>query len=309
MWTKFLKKLLIFATLLLLGIKIFPQQDSSFYKNRQTALAIALPTAYVGSMTALYFAWYKDYPQSNFHFFNDNKEWQGMDKAGHMLATYTLANYSYKIYQWSGISKNRSLFLSFVTGFGFQTVVEVLDGFSAEWGASWGDLLANTAGAALFATQQYFWNEQKILLQYSYSDTPESQYRPNLLGSNLASRMLKNYNGISIWASFNIASLLPAKNSFPQYLDLALGYGASGMTGAESNPVEVNGIEIPHFERSKSFYLSPNIRLSKIPFKNYKVKKYFEILDILKTPMPAISYNTENKFEFYCLIGGLGLKF
>ncbi|NLN73264.1 MAG: DUF2279 domain-containing protein [Bacteroidales bacterium] len=292
-----------------MGIKIFPQQDSSFYKNRQTALAIALPTAYVGSMTALYFAWYKDYPQSNFHFFNDNKEWQGMDKAGHMLATYTLANYSYKIYQWSGISKNRSLFLSFVTGFGFQTVVEVLDGFSAEWGASWGDLLANTAGAALFATQQYFWNEQKILLQYSYSDTPESQYRPNLLGSNLASRMLKNYNGISIWASFNIASLLPAKNSFPQYLDLALGYGASGMTGAESNPVEVNGIEIPHFERSKSFYLSPNIRLSKIPFKNYKVKKYFEILDILKTPMPAISYNTENKFEFYYLIGGLGLKF
>ena len=45
--------------------------------------------AYGGTMIALYSTWYKNYPQSHFHFFNDNNEWLQIDKAGHTWSAYT----------------------------------------------------------------------------------------------------------------------------------------------------------------------------------------------------------------------------
>jgi hypothetical protein len=38
-------------------------------------------------------------------------------------------------------------------GFAFLTAVEVMDGYSAEWGASSGDIIANAAGTALYISQ------------------------------------------------------------------------------------------------------------------------------------------------------------
>jgi hypothetical protein len=38
---------------------------------------------WTGSFIALNQAWYADYPKQDFHFFNDWKEWQQMDKSGH----------------------------------------------------------------------------------------------------------------------------------------------------------------------------------------------------------------------------------
>jgi hypothetical protein len=46
--------------------------------------------------------------------------------------------------------------------------VEVLDGFSSEWGAS-GDIIANASGTALFVSQELLWKEQdhtKIFFSY-----------------------------------------------------------------------------------------------------------------------------------------------
>ena len=37
----------------------------------------------------------------------------------------------------------------------FLTTVETLDGFSEEWGASWGDLIANTSGTFVFIGQEH----------------------------------------------------------------------------------------------------------------------------------------------------------
>ncbi len=39
-------------------------------------------------MVGLYSAWYSNYPQTNFHFFNDNNEWKQVDKVGHAYSAY-----------------------------------------------------------------------------------------------------------------------------------------------------------------------------------------------------------------------------
>ncbi|MEO7561961.1 MAG: hypothetical protein ABIT07_05160, partial [Ferruginibacter sp.] len=44
--------------------------------------------AYSAAMVGLYATWYKDYPQSKFHFFNDIKEWKQIDKIGHAYSAY-----------------------------------------------------------------------------------------------------------------------------------------------------------------------------------------------------------------------------
>ena len=58
---------------------------------------------YATSMVGLNVLWYKNYPQSSFHFFDDNKEWQQMDKLGHCLTAYTISRLTAALYQWSGI--------------------------------------------------------------------------------------------------------------------------------------------------------------------------------------------------------------
>ena len=39
-------------------------------------------------------------------------------------------------------------------GFVFLTAVEVIDGYSSEWGASIGDVVANASGTALYVSQE-----------------------------------------------------------------------------------------------------------------------------------------------------------
>ena len=44
---------------------------------------------YTGTMVVLNNLWYKDYPRSSFHWFNDNQQWLQMDKMGHACLLYT----------------------------------------------------------------------------------------------------------------------------------------------------------------------------------------------------------------------------
>ena len=52
-------------------------------KNRVWLIAGINAVAYGGTLIALNNAWYKDYPKTSFHTFNDSKEWLQMDKVGH----------------------------------------------------------------------------------------------------------------------------------------------------------------------------------------------------------------------------------
>ena len=111
------------------------------------------------------------------------------------------------------MSKKNAIWYGGLTGSFFLTIIEVLDGFSKEWGASFGDLLANSAGAFLAIGQALRWDEQRIQLKYSYFPSEWAEYNPSQLGSGNIERALKDYNGQSYWLSFNIKSLFNISSS------------------------------------------------------------------------------------------------
>lgn len=257
---------------------------------------------YVASMTGLYFAWYADYPQSDFHFIDDNGEWLQMDKMGHATTSYFVGMLGYEAFKAAGMDEKKAIWIGGSLGFAFLSTVEIFDGFSEGWGFSWGDMVANTFGAGLFIGQQFLWHEQRLSLKYSFHQTKYANYRPDLLGKNLAENLIKDYNGMTIWLSCNFKSLfLKRESKFPAWLNIAFGYGAEGMTGGYVNATTHNGAPIPEFQRTRQFYLSLDIDLTRIPTNNKFLKYTLKILSFIKIPMPTLEYNSNGEFKGHWL--------
>ena len=130
--------------------------DTLNAKRRNT---VVVSQAAVGGLTllALNQLWYADYERSKFQTIDDNSEWLQMDKMGHVFSAYQLGILGAESFSWSGISEKNQLLYGATLGFSFLTAVEVLDGFSSEWGFSWGDFAANSTGAGLYIGQQLLW--------------------------------------------------------------------------------------------------------------------------------------------------------
>jgi len=266
-------------------------------RKHLTIFVVTGSSLYAGSTIGLYNLWYKNYPQSSFHLFNDNKEWLQMDKCAHVTASYYIGRVGYSALRWSGVSEKKAIWYGGMTGFAFLTTIEIMDGFSKEWGFSPVDIVANTFGTGLFISQQLAWHEQKFVMKYSFHSSPFAQFNPDLLGSTLLQNMVKDYNGQTYWLSANISSLGLQHTRFPKWLNIAAGYGAEGMIGASNNPTEVN---IPNSERYRQFYLTPDIDLSRIPVKSKTLKLFLKTIGFIKIPMPALEFN-KNGVKFHPL--------
>lgn len=262
-------------------------------KARLNGIIIGGSALYAGSMTGLYHLWYKDYPQGRFHFNNDNEEWLFMDKAGHVTSSYYLGLIGYESLKWAGLNEKKSAWFGGSLGFVYLSVIEILDGHSVGWGASAGDLIANGTGSVLFIGQQLAWKEQRMVMKWSFHMTDYAQYNPGQLGNSFVTRMIKDYNGQTMWLSGNISSFLKKESKFPKWLNIAIGYGAEGMTGARANPTTVNGIPIPQFERYRQFYLAPDIDLSRIRTKHQALNYALKALNFIKFPLPALEFSNK----------------
>jgi hypothetical protein len=258
-------------------------------RARQTLIAEAVVTAAV--FTELHFLWYRKFPHSGFHFFNDNGEWLQMDKIGHAFSAYQIAALQSDLMRWNGMAPDKAALTGTATALGLMSIIEVLDGFSSQWGFSDGDMAANISGCLLFQGQQWTWNEQRMSLKFSYHYSPFAQYRPNVLGSNWAERILKDYNGQTYWLSANIGSFLPGNSKFPSWLNAAVGYGADGMLGGMDNPKEVNGQSLPEFKRYRQFYFSFDTDLYRIDNLSPLGVSVLKMNRALKMPAPALEWN------------------
>jgi hypothetical protein len=249
----------------------------------------------LGSLGGLYYLWYADYPSSAFHWFNDNGQWLLMDKFGHATSSYQLGRISYSLMRWSGVSENPSLVWGGGIGFAYLGVVELMDGFSEGWGASWGDLTANAFGTGLFIGQQLLWDQQRIALKYSFQPSRYAVYRPDLLGNSFIQEMLKDYNGQTYWLSFNVQDFLHGAPIIPDWLCVSFGYGADGLLGGDVNPAH-----LLHFPRQRQYYLSLDADLTRIPTSKPWLKTVLGALNFIKIPAPALALDG-GKLAFYPL--------
>lgn len=274
--------------------QFFVPSDSLNRKRLWFSSSVAA-VGYTGTVIGLNELWYKDYPRSSFQFFNDNDVWMQMDKLGHALTAYQLGIYGYKVLKWSGVPEKKAIWYGGGFGLFFLTTIEVMDGYSSEWGFSLGDAASNIGGTALFWTQQLLWEEQRMQLKFSYTASEYDQYRPETLGAGGIESMLKDYNGQTIWLSVNPSSFFKKDKPFLPWLNVAVGYGADGMLGGSSNPdVNAEGVPLPTYDRYRQVYLSFDIDLNRIPVKSPALKTLFSVVGFIKIPAPAIEFSQGN---------------
>src|ERR1035438_3374790 len=162
----------------------FFDQSPTYDQQRMRIIGVTAGTMYVASMAGLYELWYKNYPQSKFHLFDDNGEWMQMDKGGHCVVAYYLGSLGIDVLNWAGVKKNKATWYGGMVGGAYNTTFECLDGLSSEYGFSLGDMTANFAGAFICIGEQLAWGQQRIQLKFSYHHSPEADLRPDLLGND-----------------------------------------------------------------------------------------------------------------------------
>lgn len=271
----------------LLIIKNSYAQSDSLSLNKLVLSGMAI---YASSMYGAYHLWYKDVDKTNFHWHNDNSVWMQMDKVGHSYSAYHISLYLSDNLKYH--SKDYALF-STLYALLLVNTIEVYDGHFDEWGASWGDLIANTSGASLFYIQERLWNEQRIMFRFNFIPSRIAKYNPSQLGDSFLKQLLKDYNAQTYWLSFNPASF--SDLNIPQWLNLAVGYGANGMTGARYN---IPSCLPTDFNREREFYISLDVDLRRINTGSKHLNKILKALSFIKIPSPTVSYTNINGLKF-----------
>jgi hypothetical protein len=293
----------------------------SFQKGRFWGMTTGIAGSYSLATVGLYQAWYANYPRSAFHTFNDWLGWRQMDKFGHAMTGYFESKWVGDLYRWTGVPQKEARWIGFGAGLLFQTTLEVMDGFSAQWGFSWGDMGFNVLGSGTYLAQELLWQEQRIRWKMSahrprYSQTPLQalnssattslqQRAAQLYGTSAPELLFKEYNGQTIWLSTNVAAFLPQtteKTPF-QWVNVAVGYGIEHVYGAERNRWEDqqgNIFVVPdRYQRQSQFFLSLDIDFERIPTRHKWLKTVFGILNIFKLPFPALEVNTTGGVRFH----------
>lgn len=242
-----------------------------------------------GSLVSLDQAWYRQYERSAFHFFDDGDEWRGMDKLGHFFSAYTTAGWGQGMFRWAGAPPVVSRWVGGSLGWAFLAGVEVLDGFSEGWGFSGWDMLANTGGSLLFIGQDALWNEQRIRVKFSAHLTDFAPQRPDLLGNTPPERILKDYNGQTLWLSCSpdVLGRIGVCERLP-WLNAAFGFGADGMISARETLADGS----TDAQRLAQYYLSLDVDLRRIPTKSTFVRTVLDVLNCVKFPAPAVEWDS-----------------
>ena len=297
---KFLKGLLCMTFLLCLLLrshKLQAQQADSMQLQPQRLKAIGYSSAaaYTGLWIGLYKLWYADQPRTHFHFFNDNRQWNMMDKLGHSYSAFHLSRSGSEALKWAGMSTKKAAVYGSLSGFLWMLPIEIMDGYATEYGASWGDLAANGFGSMLYAGQQLLWQEIRIKPKFSFYPSSIAHLRPNVLGNHLPAQILKDYNGQTYWLSADLHTFLPKGNQFPRWINISLGYGAENMVYGHP---EANRLAGHH--SFKQFLIGPDFDFSTIRTNKKAVKFLLFLLDGIRLPAPALELN-KNGIRFHAV--------
>ena len=263
-------------------------------------VSIVNTAAFLTGLSFLQFYWYSDYEQTPFHFYNDNDGWLQLDKCGHAFSSYVLSQVAYKSVRSCGMKKSSALIYGALTEIAYMTPIEILDGLNEGYGFSWGDLVANNTGAALYLVQEALWDDQYVRPKFSYSPSGYPKYHPFYLGADPVESFFTDYNAHTYWLSLNLQKSTRLQ-MLPAWLNLAFGYSANGMLAEFKNPAYYHGTPIPTMERYRQFLFSLDVDFSKIRTRKIWLRNLLAAMNLLKVPFPAIEYNKVEGVRFHAL--------
>lgn len=300
-----MKSLITLLLVILIGRFGCAQTDSTqqnatqtFHKGRFAAVVATEAALYAGTMAYLNFIWYKDTKRVPFEFYADGKGYLQVDKFGHAYGSYLESYVGYKALRWSGASKKKALLYGGTLGFFLQSPIEIVDGFYEGWGFSWTDIAANAVGSSMVIGQELLFDEQIMKYKFSFRRSPYSKQANGYLGTTFAGQILQDYNAHTYWFSIGLNRIIRSER-IPDWLNVAVGYGANGMFGEFENIKKWGNVVIPPTQRYRQFLFSLDIDWTKIKTKNKFLNQVFQSMFMIKLPFPALEINTKNGFKVY----------
>jgi VanZ family protein len=273
------------------------QPDTAAVNNKRLlVLGSTFTVGYTSLLLSLNKAWYSQEDKTDFHWFNDNRQWKQMDKAGHFWGAFHQSRAGIDMLRWAGVPEKKAILYGGLLGVALQTPIEIFDGYQADYGASLGDIVANTVGSAAVVGQELAWQEVRIMPKYSFHTTRYAGMRPNVLGSSLGEQALKDYNGQTYWLSVDVGAFLKEESRYPRWLTIAVGYGAQEMVFNDPEANAAAGLDA-----HRQYYLSPDLNLMHFKGRSKVWNTALYVLSIIKIPAPTLEYNRKDGLKLHPL--------
>ncbi len=253
--------------------------------QRRNSVIVFESIVFVGGIIQLNKIFNKDHFSTNCTFINDNSTCLQMDKAAHIFTSYQIGNMSYNLLNWAGVSKKNKLIYGAGMGFVFLTTAEVIDGFSKDSNASYGDIVANAGGTSLFVFQDLLWDEQRIVPKFSFHS---SQFISSNI-KTMKSQIESEFDGQTFWLSANIQSFFK-KSKVPKFLNIAIGYGVENLDNSTLNT---------NVEPYRQLFLSLDVDLTRIKTNSHLLKTLFSVFNTIKVPAPTIEFSRNNQLKWH----------
>lgn len=235
--------------------------------------------------TAGAFVWLHNYQKNawwsgqrgKFHLQNDWNYAMSADKLGHLFDGAFIQALYRGAFEWAGFSPTASVWIAAAFSIAYMTDIEIEDGFATDWGFSPGDQLFNVLGA-LYPVGQYYWQPLNSF-NFKWSYCPSEDLSSG--GKNGA--FLDDYNGQTNWLSISVHDAMPksAKKIWPDYLNIALGYGVNDYTKLD--------------KRYADYFIGLDLDWRKIIPGNSKFMVWFK--DVINhfrfLPLPALKFNKD----------------
>lgn len=268
--------LLPLVSVLLLTCRTWGSPDSNTVDPARTAvIAGATAAGFVAGHVVLNNLWWKG-ERVPFHV-NTSQDYTyalGADKAGHATFAYAATTVYGQLFRWAGMDSVQSLWWAAGVATTYQTYIEIRDGFSRDYGFSWGDVAANTVGASLPLLQHAIPELRAIDLQISF--WPSEAFRQGAYGA-----IIDDYTSTTHWLSMRIHDWLPAdvQQWYPPWLGLAVGHSVEGLDGRGGG--------------NHSWYLSLDWRLDAIAGLPPWLREVARALHLYHLPAPAVKIYPE----------------
>ena len=308
------------------------QPADSLHKPRLWAAVGTGTVLYSAALAGMHRSWVSNAPSHHFHTINDLGDWNQMDKMGHWLLSYNQARWLYAGVRWAGVRSGKAAWLGFAGSQLMMSTLEVFDGYASRWGFSWSDVCFNLLGSGMFAAQEIGWGEQRISMKVSawpktyppepiYPVSPAGsdgsttlqQRSDALYGTGLVSLFLKNYNATTVWVSVNPRSFLPGRATWlPSWLNLAVGMGADNLFVGQGYEWQANlncqgpgcdryRLDAGRYPRTRQFYLSFDVDLTRLGFRNRFLRLLAGAVNIIKVPAPALEITDRGALHLHPL--------
>ena len=283
---------LLFSIFLVVDTGYGQSKVNSFFKPsdtlnipRRNSVIVFESIVFVGGIIQLNKIFNKDHFSTNCTFINDNSTCLQMDKAAHIFTSYQIGNMSYNLLNWAGVSKKNKLIYGAGMGFVFLTTAEVIDGFSKDSNASYGDIVANAGGTSLFVFQDLLWDEQRIVPKFSFHSS-------RFVSSNIKTmktQIESEFDGQTFWLSANIQSFFK-KSKVTKFLNIAFGYGVENLDNSTLNT---------NVEPYRQLFLSLDVDLTRIKTNSHLLKTLFSVFNTIKVPAPTIEFSRNNQLKWH----------